>query len=108
MLLYVHQQIAIIQCSYDINSSESKLVQLVDSHKELKYKLASLKSPKILEQKLADAQISLVLPEQIKIVKVPMQPANSLGMQSPDTVASGSNLFQIFGFAREAQADTSQ
>jgi hypothetical protein len=107
MLLFVHQQIAIIQCSYKINKNEDVLAELRETNKNLKFQLASYTSPTSLDEKLANADIDLVFPEHITVVQIPtvtreaMQLADSGHVQE----ANEFNLLKILGFEQEAQAE---
>ena len=105
MLLYVHQHIAILLCSYTINQKDETLTALIDVHKNLKFQLASLTSPTTLEQKLADANVNLVLPKEIKIVKVPITHTEPIHMVENSLVSRDSGIFRFFGFEKEAQAE---
>jgi hypothetical protein len=109
MLLFVHQQIAIIQCSYAINQNESLLGDLKEKNKNLRFQLASYTSPTSLNEKLAAADINLVFPDQITVVKIPAVFETPLHLVDANT-RSGSESFSIFkalGFDREAHAQVS-
>jgi len=108
MLLYVHQQLTIIQSSYRINTKEEQLVDLMDVQKNLKFQLASLKSPISVEQKLADADISLVVPNEVRIVKVPVTRATSFQVAHNSAAQSEVPVMKLLGLEREAEAKLSK
>lgn len=107
MLLFVHQQIAIIQCSYEINKNESLLTDLKERNKNLRFQLASYTSPTSLNQKLSAADIDLVFPEQITVVKVPavFDTPLYLADSQADAVSAGFSVLKALGFEREAHAE---
>jgi hypothetical protein len=107
MLLFVHQQIAIIQCSYKINSHERTLSGLKDAHKNLTFQLALYTSPTTLDTKLAAADINLVFPKEINVVKIPSVIATPLTLvdSSANPAREQFNLLNVLGFAKEAQAE---
>ena len=105
MLLYVHQHIAILLCSYTINQKEDTLTELNDIHKNLKFQLASLKSPTALEQKLAAADINLVLPKEINVLKIPVTHTEPILVVKDQIPTHKSNILKFFGFEKEAQAE---
>ena len=108
MLLFVHQQISIIQCSYKINKNEDILSELKETNKSLKFKLASYTSPMTLSEKLADADINLVFPEEITVVKVPTvtEDVIHLADSGPVQETNDFSILKILGLEREAQAET--
>jgi len=109
MLLFVHQQIAIIQCSYKINKSESVLSELKETQKNLKFQLASFTSPSTLNQKLAAADIDLVFPNEITVVRVPAVIDTPLTFVDSGTVQTTGqfNVLSVLGFEKEARAEVS-
>jgi hypothetical protein len=106
MLLFVHQQISIIQCSYKINKDESLLADLKESHKNLKFQLASYTSPASVNEKLAAADIDLVFPDQITVVKVPIITEEPLQLADAGDKSEGLNILRALGFEQEAQAES--
>ncbi len=105
MLLYVHQHIAIILFSYDINKKEEVLTEIKDVNKNLKFQLASLKSPTNLEEKLAAANINLVLPQEVKVLRVPITHTEPIQIVKNNAPARSSNILKFFGLEKEAQAE---
>ncbi|MBU1863111.1 MAG: hypothetical protein KKH94_05575 [Candidatus Omnitrophica bacterium] len=108
MLFYVHQQITVLRYSYTINNKEERLATLIDTHKNLTFQLASLKSPATVEQKLRAADINLVIPHEIRIVKVPVADIEPIQMVKANSTPQGSNVLRALGFGREAQAELSE
>lgn len=107
MLFFVHQQITIIQCSYRINQSERALSTLKEKQKKLKFQLASFTSPSTLNQRLAAADIDLVFPNEITVVKIPTVLPTPLTLVDSGAGRSADqfNLLSVLGFEKEAQAD---
>ena len=105
MLFYVHQHTAILLCSYTINQKQETLTALIDVHKNLKFQLASLTSPTTLEQKLADANVNLVLPQEIKVVKVPITHTEPIHMVENRLVSRDRGILRFLSFEKEAQAE---
>ena len=107
MLLFVHQQISIIKCSYSINTHEQKLARLKENHKNLTFQLASCTSPAKMNQKLAAAEIDLVFPDEITIVRVPSSSEQPIRLAESSEAASSQDfsILRILGFERQAQAE---
>lgn len=105
LLGYVHQHILTIQCSYRIQENEGNLAHMIDDNIDLSFQLASLRSPTFLEEKLVAADIDLVLPHEIRIVKVPemLVPIGTGGLAQSGT--SQSQLMRMLNFENEAQAE---
>ena len=108
MLFYVHLHITSLRYAYTINEKEESLVFLIDTYKNLKFQLASLKSPTALEQKLAAADINLVLPDEIRIVKISVPYIESVPMTAPVADGQPTPLLRLFGFEKVAQAELSK
>ena len=108
MLFYVHQHITILRCSYTINKSEQELSTLVDVYKNLKFQLASLSSPSVVEDKLTLADVNLVLPVEIKTVIMPLSPVEQVTIAKRIIPAEDMNIFKFMGFGREAQAEPTE
>lgn len=68
-LFYVWTRMQIVQLGYEISTLESKNRELKDRKKELMVEMASLQSPKELEQKAR--KLGLVFPAMEKIIHVP-------------------------------------
>lgn len=106
MLLYVNQHVTSIRYSYTINKKEDTLIALRDEAKSLQYQLAAIKSPTTLEERLAEAEVTLVLPEHVEILTVPVVPVtpplHMAQQRSESSQASG--VLAALGFGREAQA----
>lgn len=103
MLVYVHQQISIIQCSYRISKHEDELRGLVECGKKAKYRLTALKSPVNVEKQLAAYDINLVLPNEIGIVKIPIQPQPLINLAK--NTESSDSFMNMLGFGKVAQAE---
>jgi hypothetical protein len=59
-LLYVYQNVEIINVGYDITKQENMLSTHLDAHKQLVYNLNKLESPFTLSERLSSEQIELV------------------------------------------------
>jgi hypothetical protein len=108
LLLYVHQQVANLQVSYRLNKQQEQLTRMIDTYKNLRFELASLKSPTRVEQKLAEADIALVLPTEVKVVRATTLPAHMLTVAKLSPETKKTSIFSVMGIEREAQAELSQ
>lgn len=104
MLVYVHQQVDIIQCSYRINDQQYELKRLTEMEKKYKFELASLKSPLSVEQKLAEADVELVLPKDVGFLHAPVRP-NMPAMAFVSKAQEKDGFFKMLGFGQIAEAD---
>ena len=77
LLLYVHEQIALLRISYTLEDKSEKLVRLSEEYRRLKFDLDQLKAPRLLEAKIKEMQLNLTLPNEVRVLKTaaPLQEA---------------------------------
>lgn len=105
VLLYVHQQTAILQLSYSIEKKERKLAELSEHYKLARYQIARLRSPNFLNQQLKAHSFDLTHPKVIEVIKVPIPKVESAPSQAHWPLKS--SLIFWMGTVKEAQAKTS-
>ncbi|MCM8781996.1 MAG: hypothetical protein NC828_02970 [Candidatus Omnitrophica bacterium] len=107
-LLYVHQQVQLLQISYVIESKERQVTTLLDQNKSLMYNISRLKSPVFLEKEFLTSKKEFNIPQQWNVIEV-KSPRLSL---QPMTVAKAKKansllaFFNIFSKPKEALANT--
>ena len=74
LLLYVHEQVALLQVSYTLEDKSEKLVRLSEEYRNLKFELDQLKAPRLLEEKIKEMQLNLTLPNEVRVLKTPSIP----------------------------------
>ena len=109
LLLYVHERVEMLKVSYQIYEKSSELSQKGEEFRRLKFEVSRLRSPQALEKRLEELPLSLTLPKEIKVLKVPeplrQQVPNALTVRPP----AGRNLFDFVGqWIQIAQARTDQ
>ncbi len=105
MLACVHQQISIIQSSYQINKSKVALSKLVEQNKNLNFKLTSLSSPGKLHEKLSQANVDLVYPAKVALLKVEPMPIKPMLFAHHNEVGTEENkVLKILGLENVAIA----
>ena len=78
LLLYVQGQIALLRISYSIDSQSKKLTQKREQYRHLQFEVDQLKAPRRLEEKMKELQLNLVLPKEVRVVRVPIVASNAL------------------------------
>lgn len=107
LLLYVHEQVALVRVSYQIDAKQAKLTRMSEEYRQLKFEVDQLKAPRLLEEKMKKLSLDLSLPQEIHVVRTP---APKLAPQPHDAAAIGSvsgNMFHFLGhWVEVAQAKT--
>ena len=103
LLLYVHQQISILQVSYSIEKKEREVARLSEDYKISKFELTRLYSPYLLSRRVKSASLNLTTPKAREIIKV----TKPRMIAPPAPVVPWPNRLPWFGFVKEAQAKTS-
>lgn len=106
LLLYVHEQTLIFQTSYSIEKKERKVAYLSEDYKTAKFRVARMRSPHILNQRMKELSLDLTIPKEqeiIKIVKSRIVP-QQLEIAWPNPL----QFLSVFHFVKEAQARTSK
>jgi len=77
---YVASKVESVKLSYEIRAKEKRLAQHYEDFRNLKYRLASLKSPAQLENRMLDTHLELVPVKEVRILRFVKKPL-------PQTVA---------------------
>ena len=106
LLLYVHEQVSILQASYAIEKKEREMVRLSEDYKVAKFRVARLRSPAVLNQRMKELSLNLTIPtdqEVVKVLRLKTVPADTkVSWPAPIRFASW------LPFVKEAQAKTSK
>lgn len=102
LLLYVHQQISIFRVSYSIQKKEAEFAKLSEDYKLTKFKVARLRSPHVLNQRMKQLSLDLTTPTEQEIIRVlkPKLAPEETKMSWPDPI----QFLSWFHFMKEAQA----
>jgi hypothetical protein len=95
---YVWQKNEIYRLSQQIRQSELRLRQMTDGNEKLRVKLADLRSPLMLDQRVRELNLGLA----------PAQPVQVLRLPEPPAMPPGSNLSARQLAARQAVAPLTQ
>jgi hypothetical protein len=68
---YVWQKDQIYQLGQQIKKRELRLRELVDQNEKLRKQLGTMRSPRLLEQRIKELNLGLVQPEQAQIWQLP-------------------------------------
>lgn len=104
-LLYVHQQVQLLDISYRINSKEREIARLLDQNRILVYNATRLKSSVYLDKKFLSEKDYLI-PQQWQVVKVERQKKAQQPVVTARLEKRPSRILKIFGRPREAMANT--
>ena len=52
LVLYVHEQVALLHVSYLLDSRVDKVTRLSEEYRQLKFEVEQLKAPKLVEEKM--------------------------------------------------------
>ncbi len=69
LILYIHQNVRLIQVSYDIRLNETRLAEVSDEYKQILFELDMLRAPASLEDKIMRANIDLVHPTDVQVIE---------------------------------------
>lgn len=107
-VLYVRGQIALLHVSYQIDAKSDKVTELSEEYRRLRFEVEQLKAPRLLEEKMKQMRLDLTLPQEIRVVKVPLRDLVTPSFQNmavQPTIAT--RLANFFGqFVEVAQAKT--
>ena len=70
-LLYVHEQVALLNVSYQIDARSEKLGRLSEEYRELRFEVEQLKAPRLLDEKMKRMSLDLTLPNEIRVIRLP-------------------------------------
>ena len=102
LLLYVHQQISIFQVSYSIQKKEHESAKLSEDYKLVKFRVARLRSPNALNQRMKQLSLDLTTPTEQEVIHVlkPKLVPQETKVSWPDPM----QFLSWFHFVKEAQA----
>jgi len=101
-LVYVAEKVETVELSYKIRAKEKTLAEYYDQLKNLRFRLASLKSPSRLETQMLDSNLELVPVREVHILRFAKR---SLPVPQPTGIAV-EPVHPGFLAVREAQAKT--
>lgn len=107
LLLYVHEQIAVFQASYSIEKKEREVARLTEEYKTAKFRVARLRSPHVLSERMRRLSLDLTTPQDqeiIRILKLKSVTAEVGQTRWPTPL----QFLSLLHFVREAQAKTSK
>ncbi len=105
LLGYVFQKVNLVKLSYEIDKKEKLYSQFSEEQKQLKFKVAFLKSPGRLEEMMKSANVDFQLPREIRIVKIDAPLLSSGNIVSPSSIESYGGWLN---WIKEAQAKTTK
>ena len=107
-LIYVHEQVALLHVSYQIESRTEKLTRLSEESRQLRFEVEQLKAPRLLEEKMKQMSMDLTLPQEIRVIRIPESAFSSeASLQKISTRPMAGRLADFFGrFVEVAQAKT--
>lgn len=71
LLVYVHERVEVLRVSYRIYEKSSQLAERAEEFRRLKFEVSQLRSPQALEKRLEELSLSLDLPKEIQVLRVP-------------------------------------
>lgn len=71
-VFYVRGQVALLHVSYQIDAQTDKVTQLSEEFRRIRFEVEQLKAPRLLEEKMKQMKMDLTLPQEIRVVKVPV------------------------------------
>ena len=107
LLVYVHEQVALVRVSYLIDSKSAALSRMSEEYRQLKFDVDQLKAPRLLEEKMKTLSLDLALPQEIHVVRTPALPLPAPGRDVPTVGSISGNMFHFLGhWVEVAQAKT--
>ena len=107
LLLYVHEQIALVRVSYLIDAKSIQLNKMSEEYRQIKFEVDQLKAPRLLEEKMKNLSMQLTLPQEIHIIKTPAPKLTTPERQISPVASLSGNMFNFLGhWVDVAQAKT--
>ena len=107
LLLYVHEQIALLHVSYTLEDKSEKLVRLSEEYRNVKFELDQLKAPRLLEEKIKEMRLNLALPNEVRVMKTPAPPLPESSLKSVSVSPMSDRVLHFLGrWVDIAQAKT--
>lgn len=107
-LLYVHERVEMLRLSYRIYEKSAQLSNQGEEYRQLQFEVAQLRSPQALEKRLAELSLPLTIPKEIKVLRVPQEPAGPRREPLPVRVPTHSPFHFLGQWVQVAQARTDQ
>ena len=102
-LVYIAGKVEPIKISYEIRAKERKIAAEFDQMKNLKYHLATLKSPSQLENRMVETNLELIPIQKVRVLRFAKR---KIATHQTKLVNSDSPGRHHFLAVREAQAET--
>ncbi len=109
MLLYVHGETSLFSISYGIDAKSKQLAKVSEEYRRLRFEVEQLKAPLVLENKMKEMSLELMLPSDVRVIRVPQMPAGSQPQLRDENNLPGfsNSLFRALGrWVDIAQAKT--
>lgn len=97
MLVYVHEQISLFHISYELDAKQNKLMHLSEEYRKVKFEVDQLRAPRLLETKLKQLSFNLALPQEVRVVRVPVPEKILLPVEKLQTDPSQDHFFNFLG-----------
>ncbi|MFH1645235.1 MAG: hypothetical protein ABIB11_02335 [Candidatus Omnitrophota bacterium] len=106
-VMYVHQQTRLLECSYEIYSSNKDFAFLIDRNNELRYNVAKLERPARLETIMLAKNEDVFMPRTLYRLELidDMPPVNTRTKVSGPIGAAGKMIMSMFLLDNEAVAN---
>jgi hypothetical protein len=106
-LLYVHEQVALLDVSYAIDAKADKVTQLSEEYRQIRFEVEQLKAPRLLEEKMKQMSMELTLPQEIRVIRIPAVLDTDASLKQISTRPMAGRLADFLGrFVDVAQAKT--
>lgn len=108
LVLYVFGQVTVFRVSYAIDQKTEMLERRSEDYRQMRYAVSQMKAPGVLQDKLDHLDLELLLPREVRVIRVPAAPIVTPAMVSPlsrDPLSFG--MLDFFGrWVKVAQAKT--
>lgn len=106
-LLYVHEQVALLDVSYAIDERAEKLGHLSEEYRQLRFEVEQLKAPRLLDEKMKQMSLDLTLPQEIRVIRMPATLPAEASLKHISTNPMAGRVADFLGrFVDVAQAKT--
>lgn len=106
LVLYVHEQVALLHVSYMLDTRVEKVTRLSEEYRQLRFEVEQLKAPRLLEEKMKQLSLDLALPQEIRVMRVPAPELEKVLHKAASRPSSG-GMFDFVGrWVDVAQAKT--
>lgn len=106
LVLYVHEQVALLHVSYMLDTRVEKVTRLSEEYRQLRFEVEQLKAPRLLEEKMKQLSLDLTLPKEIRVMRVPAPELEKVVHQVSSRPSSGGVLDFVGRWVDVAQAKT--